>query len=409
MKNEIELVVNTSETSHSSFLNENIERADEVLIAVAFLKVSGLNEILECLTKAIKKGLTIRIIAGQNLAQTEPEALRTLFELFKSSKSEIRLANYSSLETFHPKVFLFKKGTSAKVLVGSANLTSGGLVNNYECSLAVSCLVSDKIWIDNLKYFENELVKSSQKLDLIQLSRYEKYYNEVKPLRDKLNVRPKWLLKAEEFDYTKLSKHLESYKKTHWKSQFEYRSNCYLEAKKVLNKMAKTDSIDKREFRTLLDELVGGKKTKHHAYWMSGGLSRGKNGKNGGKGIYDCHKEFKALVKYIKDNQKLSIPELFDGGKVLLEKINGAGINYLTEILLTYNPDRFATLNKRPLSVLRNEAGVSFKASSVSFNGADYEHYCNLMSEISSKLELQNMIGVDAYFSNVYGRTRKGK
>jgi HKD family nuclease len=409
MKNEIELIVNTNETGHSTFLVENIEKSDEILIAVAFLKVSGLNEILDSLTIAIKKGALIKIIAGQNFAQTEPKALRTLFDLFKNTNSEIRLADYNGVETFHPKIFLFKQENLAKILVGSANLTSGGLVNNYECSLALDCNANDTTWTKTITYFENELIPNSKKLNLVLISRYERYFNEVKPLRDKLNVKPKWLLKAEEFDYNKLSKHLENYKEIYWERDFKYRSSCYLEAKKILNKMAKTDSIDKREFKNLLDELVGGKKTNHYAYWMSGGLSRGKNGKNGGKGIYDCHKEFKALVKYVKENQKLAISELFEGGKSLLAKVKGAGVNYLTEILMTYDPDRFATLNKRPLSVLRDEAGVGFKASSVSFNGEDYEQYCNLMSEIGSKLELNNMIGVDAYFSEIYGKIHKEK
>jgi hypothetical protein len=40
--------------------------------------------------------------------------------------------------TFHPKVYVFKSGQRADVLVGSGNLTGGGLFTNYEASLVAS-------------------------------------------------------------------------------------------------------------------------------------------------------------------------------------------------------------------------------------------------------------------------------
>jgi HKD family nuclease len=408
MKNEIDLVVNSSETCHSNFLIENIEESDEILIAVAFLKVSGLNEIIDSLTKAVKNGVRIKIIAGQNFAQTEPKALRTLFELFKASNSEIRLAKFSNTETFHPKIFIFKNGDKALIMVGSANLTNGGLVNNYECSLLFKGDIKDELCIRTIKYFEDDLIEFSDKLDLVLLSRYERYFNELKPLRDKLKIKPKWLIKSEDFNYDRLLKHLNIYKKTNWEESFIKKSDSYKKAKKILNKLATSTTITKKEFIPILDELVGGS-SEHSAYWTSGGLSRGKNGKNGGKGIYDCYKEFILLIKFVKENQNLSVPELFDKGKLLLVKINGAGVNYFTEILMTYNPDRFANMNKNPITVLRDEAGVNIKSSTSSYNGKDYEEYCNLVQEISSKLGLINMIEIDSYFNNVYWKTKKTK
>jgi len=40
--------------------------------------------------------------------------------------------------TFHPKLYLFKSADAADLVVGSGNLTTGGLFTNYEASLALS-------------------------------------------------------------------------------------------------------------------------------------------------------------------------------------------------------------------------------------------------------------------------------
>jgi hypothetical protein len=45
--------------------------------------------------------------------------------------------------TFHPKVYLFKSPAWADVVVGSGNLTAGGLFTNYEASLALSLDLAD--------------------------------------------------------------------------------------------------------------------------------------------------------------------------------------------------------------------------------------------------------------------------
>ena len=40
--------------------------------------------------------------------------------------------------TFHPKVYLFKSSLAADIIIGSGNLTEGGLFTNYEASLRIS-------------------------------------------------------------------------------------------------------------------------------------------------------------------------------------------------------------------------------------------------------------------------------
>ena len=50
-------------------------------MAVAFLKMSGLNTINESLVSFINRGGELYFIAGQNFALTEPDALKMIFNL----------------------------------------------------------------------------------------------------------------------------------------------------------------------------------------------------------------------------------------------------------------------------------------------------------------------------------------
>jgi HKD family nuclease len=404
---ELDFIVNTDETNHEEILVKQIKNAKEVCIAVAFLKYSGLTEIGKTISSALKKGTRFTVIAGQNFALTEPKALKFFFDLFKNTDSEIRLANFDNSETFHPKLYLFKNGNQVSIITGSANLTNGGLVSNYETSMFCACNDTDDIWKKTKSYYDTELIENSEKLTLLSLSRYERYFTEFKPIIDKSRTKPKWFTKTEEFNYKLLLKHLNEYDKSRREIQFKNQITNYKNALKVLNKMLSNNSLTKSEFKPLLDELVGG--NPDHKYWTSGGLHRGKNGRLGGKGVYDGWKDFIRLVKFVKENQNKSIAEIFDGGKIILSKINGAGINYFTEILMTIDPNRFANMNRNPLTVLRTDGGVKLKATTTSYNGEDYEYYCELVKEIVLKLELKNMIEVDAFFNNIYWKNKDKK
>ncbi len=70
----MELIANYAQ--HKSALNKYIPRSDPIYIAVAFLKVSGLNLILDSLTVAAKKGSDIQIICGLDFAQTDLQRLK---------------------------------------------------------------------------------------------------------------------------------------------------------------------------------------------------------------------------------------------------------------------------------------------------------------------------------------------
>ena len=103
--------------------------------AIAFVKRSGTQHIRQNLREFANRA-SVRMSVGIDLYGTSREGLEDL--LHSLPNGQIYVFHNNGPTTFHPKVYLFRNQNSADVLVGSGNLTSGGLYVNYEASLAVS-------------------------------------------------------------------------------------------------------------------------------------------------------------------------------------------------------------------------------------------------------------------------------
>jgi len=98
--------------------------------AVAFVKSSGVKHIKAPLQKFLTNG-QVKICAGVDLAGTSIEGLAELLESL-GTKGEGWVFHNETQSTFHPKIYLFSNATHAECLIGSGNLTEGGLFTNYE-------------------------------------------------------------------------------------------------------------------------------------------------------------------------------------------------------------------------------------------------------------------------------------
>ncbi len=104
--------------------------------AIAFVKLSGTRHVKERLA-TFSRGAQVEIIAGIDHRGTSSEGLRDLLDALSPNNRVIVFHNRLPL-TFHPKVYLFKSATNADVIIGSGNLTEGGLFTNYEAGLRLS-------------------------------------------------------------------------------------------------------------------------------------------------------------------------------------------------------------------------------------------------------------------------------
>jgi len=110
-------------------------------IAVAYLKNSGLDRIKTALMRA-----NGRLVAGTSSFHiTDWQALKMLVRLSKTNPRLLIRKYYH--ESFHPKVFYFEDSRIATAIVGSSNLTGGGLEKNVEANVMVQGPVNDGFFI----------------------------------------------------------------------------------------------------------------------------------------------------------------------------------------------------------------------------------------------------------------------
>lgn len=141
MSAKIQILSNTNYPLEDVLRSELLD-CSNVRIAVAFLKKSGLDRISDSLNFALTaKGATVEIIVGLDFRTTDAPALSALKKL-ENSNSNFKFycfgdkkRNYNEL-VFHPKIYLFDKsstkGSRFTSIIGSSNLTGGGLTTNFE-------------------------------------------------------------------------------------------------------------------------------------------------------------------------------------------------------------------------------------------------------------------------------------
>ncbi|MCY0900356.1 MAG: DEAD/DEAH box helicase family protein [Firmicutes bacterium] len=117
-----------------SLVQQLAEGATSLYLLLAFIRPSGVNEIFPTLQHALDAGAEIKILTGDYLGITDPDALARLLTL--GPELEVRMWRTSG-ETFHPKAYLFESPTALHVVVGSSNLSRSALTQGVEWNLLV--------------------------------------------------------------------------------------------------------------------------------------------------------------------------------------------------------------------------------------------------------------------------------
>src|SRR5690606_4428901 len=103
-----------------------------IYIINSFILKSGVDIIYDDLKNAVKNGTEIKILTGDYLYITEPDALRKLINL----DIEIKLW-FSNGGSFHPKAYIFKQHQKGSIIIGSSNLSKSAITDGEEWNLRV--------------------------------------------------------------------------------------------------------------------------------------------------------------------------------------------------------------------------------------------------------------------------------
>lgn len=102
-------------------------------IVVAFAKNSGVLRIKDSFEKFRARGGIVNVYVGVDLGVTSYEALMALL-LFTDS---LNVVHSEKGQTFHTKIYQFLGKEKGLIVVGSHNLTGGGLWTNFESSVLI--------------------------------------------------------------------------------------------------------------------------------------------------------------------------------------------------------------------------------------------------------------------------------
>ncbi|MDN7227864.1 DEAD/DEAH box helicase family protein [Planococcus sp. N064] len=184
-------------TSHLlSHLERLSKEAIEIHWITAFAMKSGVKKIIPFLRQAAEKGVPIKLLVGDYLFVTQPDALELLLEEVPSA--EIRIWK-SGGTSFHPKSYLFRGIETSHLVVGSSNLSASALTSGVEWNLiaptSVDAEIFDEAVTQFLKYFYAD---QTVPLNAETLAEYRTLHKEANIKRP---ISPVWS-EAEEIEMT---------------------------------------------------------------------------------------------------------------------------------------------------------------------------------------------------------------
>lgn len=165
--------------------------SNECRFAVAFVTIGGLslleNSFQECLTR----GGQLEFLVGLDLLTTEPQALWSLYQLSQSNP-RVFLYCYGEISigtVYHPKLYIANQSDTTTIVIGSSNLTEGGLIDNVELNALLEAgnneeIVSDVYSVYNQLKFHHLRVKPDQEFISIYENLYHMRKDQEKTFRD---------------------------------------------------------------------------------------------------------------------------------------------------------------------------------------------------------------------------------
>lgn len=112
-----------------------IESADRIDVVMAFIRMSGIRQLLEAVRRFCSDGRAIRVLTTTYTGSTEANALEAL----RDAGAEVCISYDTSSTRLHAKAWLFHRRSGfSTAYIGSSNLTHSAQVTGLEWNLRVS-------------------------------------------------------------------------------------------------------------------------------------------------------------------------------------------------------------------------------------------------------------------------------
>lgn len=163
-------------------LKESFKFAKKIDIIVSFIMESGVKAIINDLKEALDRGVEIRILTGNYLNITQPQALYLLKSELKD-RIDLRFYNVPN-KSFHPKSYMFHGDVDSEIYVGSSNISYGALTNSIEWNYRFMKSQNEDDFNDFYNTFEDLFYNHSLEIDDDVLKNYSKNWRRPNVYKD---------------------------------------------------------------------------------------------------------------------------------------------------------------------------------------------------------------------------------
>lgn len=396
------LVENGEDEDHGDVLHRLFGDAAAFIGIVAFAKVSGWKLIQGVVKERVAKGLNATFVIGIDFYQSDPEVLRSLLRLRESAKRaggevKVYMGREAGRYTLHPKAYWFKSRKREVLVLGSANMTSGGFADNHELSVELSG--AGPGWQTWLKGWISERIS---KADIVEatgplIDRYESRRDIYRAAMKAAERRAKRSMAEPPGQIVSLADLLGEMRANDGPEGFaalvKQRRRNHSVARTLLAGLARQPRLNRHKFLAHYEELIG--------HWHSGGLQRGKTT------IAKKAPKFQAAIKALTAERSDDPATLFNLLKTHFDKVPRAGTNVLTEILHNRDPKRFPVMNRNSVAGmgLANIAGYPRAPAKTTVDGECYARFTADAEALRQRLQLRDLAELDVLFNFAYWKT----
>ncbi|MGH2638137.1 MAG: phospholipase D-like domain-containing protein, partial [Rhabdochlamydiaceae bacterium] len=141
-------------------IRKALPKAQTALFSVAYGTFEGLNLVAAELKEFLGRHGRLRAILDIDRHFTDPFLIDDLYTMPGDVGCKLfgpRIKNPSVLESvaFHSKIYYFDDTRDATAIVGSSNLSTGGLIRNYETSIVLHGEIEHPVFVSLRKIFDD--------------------------------------------------------------------------------------------------------------------------------------------------------------------------------------------------------------------------------------------------------------
>ncbi len=373
-------------TPQSFGILEELEKATSIRLAMAFCHLNGWSRFEVPIKKCAGD---VYLLTGLDFFQTEPQLLRAWNRLSINRRFHPRLVTTKS-GIFHPKVLIVSSPVKKFALVGSGNLSEGGLRTNIECFL----YTDESTEVSALTKWFDEVFRNAKNFGEHEIGLYEpKYKNahravakirrEQRKVEDELTKRQKAFL-SKWNQAVNAAKH--EFVREEFKEGWDARTQSIQKIKTALHYP---------QFDFSRDEWIEFYKIQELGHLIPIYRDR----------VFRQEKRLKDGLRLLVDD---SIP-IQKRLTALLERtgkhhISGLSVNTVSKILAVHDPDRWPVYNSPVYFTLRS---FDYQPPRRVGMSGRYLAFANLMQDFMKVCGAKDVCALDWFFY-VFAKDRKG-